>query len=475
MPATPVQLPFSQSFQARDGDPTKDSGMKNLWSEARADGMWAVKRSGLSLLNASGLTGGVSLGIISVSSLPFQIVQQGPNAYAIYSDGSTNTITPWAGGKWFSWIEVAGYTNVIAQDTTTGYTIGGAPPAALTFTQIGSMPPFLCPGIAYLDGIWYVLSANDRQVHGSALNDPTTWPALNVVGAVNTYGFASAIIRHLNYILAVYEFGIQAFYDAGLAPPGSPLAPVPNVSFLIGSPAGTSVVNADDTVIFIGQSAARDIGVYQLSGLSIAKVSVPWVDKILQLNTASLVNSNPSSVTPNFPTTAYTLIDKGQLFYVIRIDGVISLAMNVYTKEWQQWSSTISGVEGPFVAKTAWKNYIAGVDLAMSQMLPTVYTDYTGPIACEMRTFPMDSQTAYRKFMRKLSLWGNTIPDKILCDYSNDDYATYSTAFAIDLSQQRKMYNRLGSYYIRSLRFRYSGNYLLEIRAVECLVEMGSA
>lgn len=492
MPSVPQQIDFAQSFSPRQQPAygtlpvtvwtAKGAGMTNLYKEGRPDGNYAIRRSGLDWLQNDGGFGqfaqgcGWSLDPINRTQ-PFVVF--GGTTPAMYPGfGSTFPLT----GTTFSyrdWYVTTGaipgglYATILTSlQGMWGVSNSGSGPVA---SYIAAAPPNKCIGVAFLDGTTYVMSYNDNQIHGSALQDPSTWPALNVIGASTSWGPGTTISRHLNYILGFYRLGLQVYYDAGLAPPGSPLAPLPNASFLVGCVTPASVVSMADTTIFVGLTAANNISVYQLAGLSLSIISNPAVDAILRdyiLAVTTVPGQRPIC-------TAFSYTDKGHLIYALKIEGVICLMYDTQSQEWNRLTTKVAGVVQPFTGNCGLYGMIGTVSGDVQgwnqlSQVDTVSAGVTQPINCVVETTIMDFRSAYKKFVHKFSCYGDTIPSTMTVEYSDDDYTTYSAAIPIDLSKQRKMVNRQGSFYNRSYRFTYEGTSPFRMRAFELLLEGGT-
>lgn len=459
--------------------------MQNVFRDVRTDGEFAVRRQGVAPARDASAGGSVTNGLVtqriplSSTNIGFIIVG-GPALTAYSNTGGTQALpagTTYA-NDWLTYIDAfpsGAFTGLlVGQSAMWGVSNNGL---NLNGTLVASPPPLLCPGAAFLDGTGYVMSANDNLIHGSALQDLTTWPALNVVGASSSWGTAIGISRHLNYILGFYENGLQVYYNAGLAPPGSPLAPLPNASFLVGCTSGFTVVSMADTTIFVGKTGANNYSVYKLSGLSLSIISNSAVETILKQNIGAITQT-VRTVTNAYPTSiAYSITDKGHIFYVLKISNVITLAWDLNTGEWSIWAMKNLGasadVNYPIVASS--DNFTADTFQELGILSGALNVDYTGNIACEIRTQNLNFGSAYKKFIYKLSMWGDTFNSTMTVEYSDDDYTTYSAPLTIDLSKQRKMVLRLGSFYERSFRFKYSGLALFRLKTYELLIEGGSS
>jgi hypothetical protein len=483
MPAVPTPLPICQPFAPYPLNLNKGAIMQNAFRDVRQDGEYAVRRQAISSSRDASPFGPVTNGLVTQQIQGFNtnigfIIVGGAAPVAYSSTGGTQALA--AGGTtytndWMSYIDAfpsGSYKGwLAAQDAMWGVNNNGL---NLVSTFIPGSPTRLCPGLAFLDGTGYCMSATDNLIHGSALQDLTTWPALNVVGASSSWGQAIGISRHLNYVLGFFENGLQVYYNAGLAPPGSPLAPLPNASFLVGCTSGFTVVSMADTTIFVGKTAANNYSVYKLSGLSLSIVSNSAVDAILKQNITQLTQT-PRTVTDQYPQSmAYSITDKGHIFYCLKIGTSAVLAWDTLTQEWYVWTQSQFGVEVPYLPNFSADNFVAGSDRMLGILTAFGNFDYSGNINVLIRTQNLDFGSAYKKFVHKLSVYGDTIPDTMTVDYSDDDYTTYSGQLTIPLSVPRKMVLRLGSFYERSFRFQYTGIRTWRLKKFEILVEGGS-
>ena len=507
MGAVPQQLPFWQSYAVRAND-GKGPYSSNLLKDVRFDGEWAQQRSGVTYQFTAGgafdsniglvatrrtgftidpstrlLVAGVSVDAVTFVSAGEVYITGSDGSRNLLSSGGTLTVHPYDAVS-FVYYTITGTFQFIASCSSEAWSIliangnaSGADIPAMAFPK--------GMGIAYLDGTLYVMDTSLNGIRGSTIQDYTTWPALNIVSTGNAWGAGVACYRHLNYILGFFQKALQVYYNAGLAPPGSPLAPLPNASFLIGCLSPKSIVSMADVTIFVGTSTAGNKAVYMLSGLSLTIISPSSVNNYLQLH--SVVTRVKSS---EDAWIAYTLVDKGHVLYVLKVrEYTVNEAGTAYTgfrdlktfvydftsQEWSIFTTNQLSVESPFKPNFSSLNYVIGEDLKVNLYDDSATVDTTGPILAETVGPVMNFQSAYKKFIHKFSLHGDTIVGKAVCQYSDDDYTTYSAAVEIDLSKQRKMINRQGSFYNRSYRIQYSQGNLYRMRGMEVLVEGGSA
>ena len=197
-------------------------------------------------------------------------------------------------------------------------------------------------GIVYLDGTYYVMTPGGA-IHGSDINDPSSWSALNVIQCQIEPDTGVALSRISNLIVAFGAYSTEFFYDAG-NPTGSPLLPYANAALEMGCATGDSVATSENVIFFMGVTRQMGRGIYVLSGVTPTKVSTPFIDRILDADDLSDVS-------------AFCIKLNGHLFYILYLGNVgktLVLDANVTTGAsqgttqssgtatgyWQEWTQT---------------------------------------------------------------------------------------------------------------------------------------
>lgn len=153
---------------------------------------------------------------------------------------------------------------------------------ALTkLSNVANYPTVTVPGIVYLDTYFFVMDPQGR-IWNSAQNDPSTWTALGTIAMQNEPNGGVAIAKYLNYIVAFGVWTTEFFYDNANPAPGSPLSPNTSLPVQIGCAAGESVLEMQGNVVWIGQTRREGASVFWFNGYQPAKISTPFVDRILQ-------------------------------------------------------------------------------------------------------------------------------------------------------------------------------------------------
>jgi hypothetical protein len=442
--STDVAISWCHAITTRDGTLAADSKMVNCFVEPTENGNALVKRAGTSYVTPQT---GTAQGQFLVNTTPYFILN--------------DTIYPTNGGTSYAIpsVTVAGQPYAVLNNVPPGTSLIKSPSGLWTFNGTtvvkvtdANYPATTVPGIAYLDGVYYVMNTQG-QICGSSLEDPTTWPALDFIQADFTLGQGAAIDRHLNYIVAFYTQGIQLYYDAAAAPNGSGIAlgPVGNASWRTGCAAGGSVVEMSDITFFLAQTSAHGKTVQTFNGLQMSGISTPFIEKILNLSTLATVWSFGVKV-------------QGHQFYCLTLlDLNITLAFDLITAQWQVWSSLVNGVPQYFVGRHYLNDGLRDLLLDNStgrvmQMLPSLYVDATGPLSVTSVTTDYDWGTMNWKRFAAMFQFGDTASTTVNVSFSDDDYQTFSAVRSIDMSSVRKMLRNCGSSRRRAWKMTHTDN-----------------
>jgi hypothetical protein len=296
-------------------------------------------------------------------------------------------------------------------------------------------------------------------VYGSALQNIAAWPALNFIAADATLGNGIGLIRHLNYLVAYYQNGIQFYYDAGNAT-GSPLAPVSNASWTTGCASAATLRETTDITFFVSKTRQYGRMVSSFEGLALSTVSNPFVERILNRSTLLKASS-------------FNIKTQGHHFYGITLpDQNVTLVYDSVFQDWHLWSSVVNGVEQYFTGV----NYLGSSTQDLFQdvnttnaiaMSPAVYADVTGPINTFIRTPPVTFGSLKQKRIAAMYVLADNIPTTIQLRYSDDDYNTFSTWRSVAMSSVRKMLQRCGMTRRRSWDMLHTDNTPLRLLQLE--------
>ena len=218
-------------------------------------------------------------------------------------------------------------------------------------------------GICFLDGTYYVMTPG-AAIHGSEINDPFTWSALNVIQAQKEPDLGVALFRQLNLICALKEYSIEFFYDAGNAT-GSPLLPYDSAFLELGCASGESVAQAENTLFFIGRNKTKGRSVYKLEGTNPTIISTPFIDRIIQADDLANVKS-------------FFIKLQGHGFYVLTLpSSTTTLVYDDSTGMWSKWTSLVYGVS-QYPTAASWSVGIVTMSLASHGLSDGQYVVISG-------------------------------------------------------------------------------------------------
>ena len=255
---------------------------------------------------------------------------------SITRSGSTATVTLPSAVNWESGATatVAGAAETeyngdfvisVTDSTHFTYTVTGTPATPATGTITITCGRTTVPGIVYLDSYFFVMDTN-AVIYNSALNDPTSWDALDIITAEKEPGAGVALAKSQSYVIALKEWSTEFFYNNGNSP-GSPLEPVLSAFTLVGCASGESVAALDETIYWVSRARQQGPAVHRMAGLEQTKISTPDVDRILAADALNDVYS-------------YGVKIAGHSFYVLGLrDTGVTLAFDATSSTWARWTS----------------------------------------------------------------------------------------------------------------------------------------
>lgn len=204
----------------------------------------------------------------------------------------------------------------------------------LTFGQPGTLtavtdvdyPATTVPGAVYLDGYFFVMTPAG-EIYNCALEDPTSWGALDFISAEIEPDDAVAIAKHMNYVVALKSTTTELFYDAANAS-GSPLARLSNAAIQVGCANGYSIAALDAGLFFISRfrSNQKSVHYFPKDGLQPVEIASPSIKRILTAADTTTVHCFAAQL-------------NGHSFYVITlVTEALTLAYDLTTQTWSQWT-----------------------------------------------------------------------------------------------------------------------------------------
>jgi len=173
----------------------------------------------------------------------------------------------------------------------------------------------------------------------------------------------------------------------------------------------------------------------------------------------------------------------GRSFVLVRA-GPTTLAYCVEEKMWHEWSSTTplwykcaSVMLGGTQVNYAVSDVSATGRVFLMNHASLIFTDNGAAYTARVQLPPMDFGTKRTKFFHDLELVCDeeTTASTITLSYTDDDYQTYTTHGASDLSNDRVRFTRLGSSRKRGWVWTHSANTPMRLEAMEGTVTIGNS
>ena len=451
-----------------------------------------ITAAGLGYLSAPTVTFGPEWQATTAYNVNDQIAY-GANLYTVTVAGTTSTVAPtfttgsqtdgtatltYAGQRATGTAVLSGtmVDSITLTNSGTGYlnpptiTIGAPPAGGTQATATCLLNGFpssgIVPGTAYFDTYVFVMT-EDGKIWNSEPNDPTKWDALNFITAEAEPDKGVALAKHFNYLVAFGQWSTEFFYDAGNAT-GSPLLPNQTMRIEFGCANGDSVVEMQQTVVWVAVGRNTGRTVLMLEGTRPVQISDVSVERIL--NQSSLEN-----------VRSYSLKISGHYFYVLNLlDDDLTLVCDIKSKQWCIWTSYVNGQETILdgVFYTSYKNEAYALDNINGKLYNISehhYTDETGPIQYRIRTPLIDAQSTKRKFIGRLEIVGDKIGATLRVRHTDDDYNNWSQYRNVDLNANRSVLYQNGNFRRRAYEYFCTDNQPLRLQACEMDIDPGTS
>ena len=345
-----------------------------------------------------------------------------------------------------------------------------------TFTQItdGDFTSINHVGkMEFMDGYAFIQD-NVGKIWNSDLNSLSNWTASSfITRGVDPDSGIGGLARLGNQIISFGAYTMEVFYNAGNAT-GSPLSRVNQLSARVGighvnQNAGsnfTYYATIKNKIFFIGTTQKGSYttniskGFYSYNGSAVEKISSDSIDKILSATAIQ---------------TIYSITFQGKQAIAITLSSFpgASSVLLIYFPEWNEWfewtsSRFASANDGRFyIGTTTTPNKI--YSFANTNTWQDNTTDYQW-----LHQFVLPTDGNQRKRMPYLGLKGDTATSaqNISVEFSDNDYATFSTPRNIDMTSKDKRLTRCGSFKgHRVVRLSHTGNTEVRLEAFLARIE----
>lgn len=467
-PLVPAKLSLAVQPSSRDSAANKDDYLINGYIEKLVDdGVQVFKRPGTTLAtyNGSGNTGaahgfhyslrGYTHIIIGIT---FYIAELGYSASISTQTGYRASFDDFGGASPGTFIQSTPNSFYYTGTNGTVLVPTAAPNANLSL---------YVPGVVFLDGTLYMMG-NQGSIFGSAINDPTTWSALNVIQGSATGELGIALAKQKVYVIAFNQFSTHVFFDNANST-GSPLSPLPGGTSRVGCFDANSLQTMGDELVWVGAIAGGMIGVYMMRDLAITKVSTGAIDRIISLPQGAAA---PSYV-------SFQMAIAGHRFYGLSVQGqTFSLLYDLETGIWTEWSTYFDGIL-PWVSSgeaPAFPCLVQSLtDGRLYRIDESLYRDDDGIFAVTIVTDNWDGGTRFDKTLVRMDFVGDQVSNSTMAvSHSEDDYQTFSTPRTVDLSLRQPQLMNCGTFSKRAWKFVHRANVPFRIEDVYMALQMGS-
>ena len=381
--------------------------------------------------------------------------------------GTTATGTVNLSGGVVTGVTITDYgSGYITAPTCTINPVGGGA-GATTLVTLNGFPTgsgVLAAGAVYLDG-YTIVATKLGQIFNSDPENPMLWNPLNTIAVESDPDYLVAIVKHFNYVVAFGEWSTEFFYDAANAT-GSPFLRQDTYKNEIGCADGNSVVQFQQFVVYVGKSKTHGKSVYILDGFSPAVISDQYIEKYLNADTNTKIQS-------------FAFRIAGHTFYVMSLPNLDkTFVYDVDQKVWYEWSSYYSGAEHYFKVWTATEFVTGtyGIDPtsgAFYQIDTATYADNGQNIYWRVVTNNIDAGTRHRKFFESGEIIGDKVSGTMSINFSSDDYVNFSTVRTVALNNPRSIIWQLGQSRYRAYQFLVTDNIPLRLSSFEMSVQGG--
>lgn len=452
----PVRFPLLVQPENRDSSTSKDSRLVNGYAEKVGESeYWIYKRAG-TLVSTTNT--GAGRGCYNWLGDIYEVF-----GTTLYKNGvSLGTVDGTAGVYRFDSTLGATPTLVLGNGVK-AYTYNTSA-GFLTITD-GDFPTAFVKGWAFLDGTLYVMDLNSG-IHGSDLNAPNAWDALNKIVAQIEPDKGVALAKQLVYVIALKQWTTEVFYDAANAT-GSPLGAVQGAKVNYGCLSADSVQNVDDVLVWISTNRQSVPQVVRMEKLTAQVVSTKAIDRLLKGWDYTNIQS-------------WQFAEEGHRFYVIT--SVVSNMTLVYDIDeglWYQWFDT-DGNYMPISSSTfnssrqhLWQHISNG----KTYLADRSYTnDDTALFTVDLYTPNFDAGTRNKKTVSMLEVVGDQTQGSIIqIRCSDDDYQSWTNFRSVDMSKKHPRLTDCGTFSQRAMNLRHRCNTRMRIKATELRLLLGTA
>lgn len=277
------------------------------------------------------------------------------------ADNGTQLMILVPGGNGYIYNHV---TDTFSQITDTDFTANGNPQF-----------------VVFIDG-YFLVTTDSKKFIVSAINDGLSYNALDFGTAESDPDDIVAPVVYKNQLFISGGETFEAFQNIGGAD-----FPFQRTGLFLqkGCYAPYSLVNAQDTFMWVGGGENEGPAIWALSGNSTVKISTTAIDSLLSTLTDAAV--------ADIYSWAYA--SKGAYFIGFSLPST-TLVYDITSKRWHERKSFLGGALGAFRVSSVVKAYnkiLCGdiVDGRIGNLDPNVYVEYENPIIRTVATQPFQN------------------------------------------------------------------------------------
>lgn len=302
----------------------------------------------------------------------------------------------------------------------------------------------------FVPGRAFIMSG--QRIYGCELDSISTWLATNFLTKQVTQDVGTGLAKLGRLIIAFGESSMEVFHDIG-NPTGSPLEALPDKFQRVGL-ASTVVENYRSYYSTIGGQmfwvSSNPKGVYAYNGETVEKVSTLGIDKIL-------------ADTQHYYVSTITFQGQKAVAIGLTDPSVSPQRALLYFPDWKDWFEWTSTVFTPITSPrltTTFLGFIGGYQNIYDISENADNYQDSGQNYTMSVQFKIPSTGNGIKRMSMCGVIGDTArsASSLNVSWSNDDYQTFSTARAINMTTETKMLHLCGSYRNRIIKLEHTGN-----------------
>lgn len=346
------------------------------------------------------------------------------------------------------------------------------PGVAATKVTDPDLPAPHLPYPVVMDG--YVFLAKGNTIYNSVNDTFDSWDPADFIDAEMSADNIVALARNVNYVVAFGKQSLEVFWNAA-NDTGSPLSR--NTSGYKSVGFVSNLARIGDELFFVGQEHNKNLSVFKLKEFSLKQVSDEVVDRFLQNNTSTTLQSSQVKL----DNLGKTFSTDGHTFYCMTTQNS-TWVYEVKDELWYEWrdgadaplglEATFNVYNGGMYAMIAGSNFIA-------YFSPTIYQDNGVNFTCSYTTQELLFGSPNKKVCNRAAL---------RCDrhlYSGSSLATIAWSDddwsnGITSSQQVNVFSntpfarRCGQFINRSFRITYTDNYPIRMKELSLELNIGA-